>query len=102
MASSLTKNTFEQNVLQAEVPVLVDFWAPWCGPCRALAPTLEEISQELAGKALVFKLNVDEEPELAAKYGVMNIPTVIAYKDGQVSGKLIGVRSKDDYQKLVL
>ncbi len=102
MAKDVTKATFEQEVLQSSVPVLVDFWAPWCGPCRMLSPTLEELGKELAGSASVVKVNVDEEPELAAKYGIMSIPTVIVFKAGQVAGKTIGFRPKEDFKKMVV
>ena len=102
MANIVTKATFEQEVLLAKVPVLVDFWAPWCGPCRMLTPALEELAVELDGKAKVVKVNVDEEPELASKYGIMSIPTVIAFKNGQAAGKTIGFRPKDEFRKMVL
>jgi thioredoxin 1 len=102
MANAVTKMTFEEEVLKSSVPVLVDFWAPWCGPCRMLSPSLEELARELDGKAKVVKVNVDEEPELASKYGIMSIPTVIAFKGGQASGKMIGFRPKDDFRKMVV
>lgn len=102
MANIVTKATFEQEVLLAKVPVLVDFWAPWCGPCRMLTPALEELARELDGKAKVVKVNVDEEPELASKYGIMSIPTVIAFKNGQAAGKTIGFRPKDEFRNMVL
>lgn len=102
MANIVTKATFEQEVLLAKIPVLVDFWAPWCGPCRMLTPALEELARELDGKAKVVKVNVDEEPELAAKYGIMSIPTVIAFKNGQAAGKTIGFRPKDEFRNMVL
>ncbi len=102
MAKEVGKATFEQEVLQSDLPVLVDFWAPWCGPCRMLSPTLEELGNELEGSVKVVKINVDDEPELAAKYGIMSIPTVIAFKAGQVAGKTIGFRPKEDFRKMVL
>lgn len=102
MATEVTKATFEEEVLKSTVPVLVDFWAPWCGPCRMLTPTLEELGHELGTAAKVVKVNVDEEPELAAKYGIMSIPTVIAFKSGQAAGKTIGFRPKEDFKKMVL
>lgn len=101
MAKDITKETFDQEVLQATVPVLVDFWAPWCGPCRMLSPTLEELGKELEGAAKIVKVNVDEQPDLASKYGIMSIPTVIAFKDGQAVGKTIGFRPKEDFKNMI-
>ncbi len=101
MAKDITSGTFEQEVLKSDVPVLVDFWAPWCGPCRMLSPSLEELGRELGDTAKVVKVNVDEEPELAAKYGIMSIPTVIAFKSGQAAGKTIGFRPKDDFKAMI-
>lgn len=101
MAMEVTKNTFEQEVLKSEVPVLVDFWAPWCSPCRMLAPTLDELSREFGAAAKIVKVNVDDEQDLAGRFGVMSIPTVIVFKGGQPSGKIVGLRQKADYQNLV-
>ena len=90
----LTENNFEEEVLKSEIPVLVDFWATWCGPCRMLAPTIEKIAKEQSGAIKVGKVDVDEEPELAAKYGIASIPTLMVFKGGQVVKTSIGVIPK--------
>ncbi|MHA7967796.1 thioredoxin [Paenibacillus sp. CAU 1782] len=92
-AVALTKDTFSESV-KAGVS-LVDFWAPWCGPCKTQLPIVEELSSELAGQATIAKINVDEEPELASQFGVMSIPTLILFKDGQPVDKMVGLQSKD-------
>ena len=90
----LNEKNFEQEVLQSEIPVLVDFWATWCGPCRMLAPTIERIAEEQEGKVKVCKLDVDDEPEIAAKYGIASIPTLMVFKNGEVAKATVGVQSK--------
>ncbi|TAK05027.1 thioredoxin [Patescibacteria group bacterium] len=89
-----TDATFEKEVLQASEPVLVDFWAPWCGPCRIIGPIVEKLAGEFAGKVKVAKLNVDENPVTAQKYGVMSIPTLIIYKGGQAVEQMVGVQQE--------
>ncbi|WP_028608330.1 thioredoxin [Paenibacillus harenae] len=93
MAVALTKDNFTKSI-ESGVS-LVDFWAPWCGPCKMQLPIVEELSTELEGQAVIGKINVDEEPELASQFGVMSIPTLILFKDGQPVDKMVGVQSKD-------
>ena len=98
MASDLIKHvsdaTFESTVLQSSTPVLVDFWAEWCGPCRMIGPHIEEMAKEYDGKALIAKVNVDSNPEISYKYGVRSIPTVLYLKNGEVVDKQVGATSK--------
>ncbi len=95
MALELTDKNFEEEVLKSDKPVLVDFWAPWCGPCQMMGPIIEETAKEAKDTAKVGKLNVDENPETAQKYGVMSIPTLIIFKKGENSKQLVGVQSKE-------
>jgi thioredoxin 1 len=89
-----TDDNFPTEVLESSQPVLVDFWAPWCGPCRMIAPTIEELSGEYAGKARVGKLNTDDNPKVASSYGISAIPTVLLFKGGQIVDRFVGVQQK--------
>jgi thioredoxin 1 len=94
MATNVTEATFEQEVLQSDTAVLVDFWAEWCGPCHAVAPVLEKIAEERQGELTLVKVNIDEEQELAQRYGVMSIPTMILFKDGEPAAAVVGALPK--------
>ncbi|MCM8812404.1 MAG: thioredoxin [Candidatus Omnitrophica bacterium] len=101
MAVTLTTENFEKEVIQSSLPVLVDFWAEWCGPCRMLSPTIDELSREYAGKLKVGKLNVDEAAEIASQYGVMSIPTLMVFDKGNVVTQNVGAQSKDKLAQIV-
>lgn len=101
MEIELYKETFEQEVLQSDIPVLVDFWATWCGPCKMIAPIVKEIADEYDGKILVGKVNVDEEPDLTMQYNVSSIPTLMVFKNGQLINKAVGYREKDEILKML-
>jgi thioredoxin 1 len=101
MKVEITTDNFEQEVLQSDVPVLVDFWAEWCMPCKMIAPVLDEMSEEYDGKLKIGKLNVDEQGDLAARYNVVSIPTLMVFKGGEVAGQQIGAAPRDRLEKLV-
>jgi len=101
MVDKVTDATFDQDVLKASGPVVVDFWAEWCGPCKMIAPALEEISTSLNGKVKILKLNVDENPGTAAKYGIMSIPTLMLFKDGQLASRQVGAAPKQKLEQWI-
>ena len=101
MTTQVSDANFGEEVLSSKEPVLVDFWAEWCGPCRAIAPVLEELSTELQGKVKIVKLNVDENPETASRYGVMSIPTLMIFKGGEMASRQVGAAPKQKLQQWI-
>ena len=97
----ITDASFEEEVLQSDIPVLLDFWAEWCGPCRMVGPVIDELSKDFEGKAIIGKLNVDSNQISAAKYGVKSIPTVLLFKDGEMISKQVGVAPKQTYEDAI-
>jgi thioredoxin 1 len=97
MATEVNDVNFEELVVKSDKPVMVDFWAEWCGPCRMVSPIMDEISHEYEGKALVVKCDVDSSPEVAAKYSIRNIPTVLFFKNGQIADKQVGAVPKSNF-----
>src|SRR3954452_2592505 len=98
---SLTAAEFDQQVLQSDVPVLIDFWAEWCGPCKAIGPSIEQLATEYAGKAKVYKIDVDSEGDLATKYGVMSIPALLVFKGGKEVDRMVGAAPKPQIAALI-
>ncbi|MBO5238002.1 MAG: thioredoxin [Lachnospiraceae bacterium] len=97
----ITKENFENEVMKSNIPVLIDFWAPWCGPCRMMGPIIEQLAEEYEGKAKVGKVNVDEEGELSQAFGVMSIPTIVLVKDGKVVKQAVGARPKAEVEAML-
>lgn len=97
----ITRNNFEEEVIKSDKPVLVDFWASWCMPCKMMSKTIDEIATEMADRVKVCKINIDEEQELAVKYGVMSIPTFLVFKNGKVAEMTVGVQEKENITKLL-
>jgi thioredoxin 1 len=102
MAVEITDSNFRELVLESDKPALLDFWAPWCGPCRMIAPHVEQIAKEYEGKAIVGKVNVDHNPEISGLYGIRNIPTVIFVKNGKIADKQVGVCPKQTLESKLL
>ena len=101
MALEITDSNFEETVLKSDKPVMVDFWAAWCGPCRMVGPIIDELSEEYEGKAIIGKVDIDSNQQYAAQFGVRNIPTVLVFKDGEVVDRKVGVSSKNDYAQAI-
>ena len=101
MALNINDNEFKKEVIESNIPVLVDFWAPWCGPCRMIAPTIEEISNEYEGKIKVVKINTDENPQTASEYQISAIPTLLFFKSGKVVKEIVGVVPKEEIKKII-
>jgi thioredoxin 1 len=101
MALEITDSNFEETVLKSDKPVVVDFWAAWCGPCRMVGPIIDELSEEYEGKAIIGKIDIDSNQQYAAQFGVRNIPTVLVFKDGELVDRKVGVSSKNDYAEAI-
>lgn len=101
MTIELKESNFETEVIKNELPVLVDFWASWCGPCRMVAPVLDKLAEDYAGKAVIGKVNVDEEQALAERFRVMSIPSIFLFKNGEIVEKTVGAKSLEDLSKMI-
>ena len=101
MEITLTSENFDSEVMKTDMPVLVDFWAPWCGPCRMVGPEVEAVAAEYAGRANVVKINVDEQPELAGRYGIMSIPTIIVFKNGEIAEQVVGAVNRGKLKEML-
>ena len=101
MALEITDSNFEETVLKSDKPVMVDFWAAWCGPCRMVGPIIDELSEEYEGKAIIGKVDIDSNQQYAAQFGGRNIPTVLVFKDGELVDRKVGVSSKNDYTQAI-
>ncbi|EMY80068.1 thioredoxin [Psychroflexus gondwanensis] len=101
MTLEITDKDFQEKVLESDIPVLVDFWAAWCGPCRMVGPIIDELNTEYEGKAVIAKMDVDQNQEFAAKYGVRNIPTVLFFKNGEMVNRQVGVAQKETYKEAI-
>ena len=101
MGISVKTDNFKTEVINSSLPVLVDFWAPWCGPCQMIAPHIEQLAKEYSGRCKVCKINVDEASEIATKYAIMSIPAIILFKDGKIMEKRVGAMGKEDLEKII-
>lgn len=101
MSLKFNEKNFSDEVIKSEIPVIVDFWAEWCGPCHIMSPIIDEVAKEFEGKAKIGKVNVDENQVISSKYGIMSIPTILAFKGGKVIGQLVGARPKKDLVDLI-
>ena len=98
---NITKSNFEKEVVSSEIPVVLDFWATWCGPCKMLSPVLNELAAEYSDRARICKVNVDDEPELSARFGIASIPTLIFFRNGEILKKTVGYREKDELEEML-